>query len=71
MILKIVSVTKRRNDMTGYEKVMSMSLEELAQTGVCPHRFGLEDENICIKIDSLEGCSECLNMALEKELEEE
>lgn len=52
--------------MTGYEKIMNMTLEELAQIGTCPHKFGLEDTELCIK-NSKSSCVECLKMALEKE----
>jgi len=52
--------------MTGYEKIMSMSIDELAETGVCPHRFGLEDKDLCIK-NKKSCCVECLKKALEEE----
>lgn len=54
--------------MTGYEKVMNMSLEELAELGICPHCFGLEDSELCLE-NSKASCVECLKKALMKEVD--
>ena len=52
--------------MTGYEKIMSMTLEELANTEICPCDLGLEDdEELCKNISNIEEtCVECLKRAL-------
>lgn len=58
--------------MTGYEKIMGMTLEELARTRICPSEFGIglkDDDDLCKIMDGGDNCTECLYRALLSEIE--
>ena len=57
--------------MTGYEKIMGMTIEELSETRICPSEFGLKDnKQLCEIMDGGDYCFKCLYWALIDEVED-